>query len=156
MAFGKLGGMSITTRPVGTADAARVTVLLGQLGYPTDAVRVRARLDDVLADQRTVLIAAEVDGVVSGVAALHVMPLLEHDGYRGRLTALVVDESCRGQGVGRRLVTEVEQEARRLGCRDMEVTSSRTRDAAQSFYRNLGYEDICDRSARFMKALDQR
>jgi GNAT superfamily N-acetyltransferase len=148
--------MVITTRPVGTADAAHVAVLLGQLGYPTDAVQVRARLDDWLADQRSVLIAAEVDGLVSGVAALHAMPLLEHDGCRGRLVALVVDESCRGQGLGRRLVAEVEQEARRLGCRDLEVTSSRTRDAAHSFYRGLGYEDVCDTSARYLKALNQR
>lgn len=146
--------MGITIRPVGVADAERVAVLLGQLGYPTDAVRVRARLDDWLTDQRSVLIATEADGLISGVAALHVMPMLEHDGLRGRLMALVVDESCRGQGLGRTLVAEVEQEARRLGCRDMEVTSSRARDAAHSFYRGLGYEDVCDRAARFIKALN--
>lgn len=145
--------MTITIRPVGVADAERVAVLLGQLGYPTEAARVRARLDDWLADPRSVLIAAEADGLVVGVAALHVMPLLEHDGRRGRLVALVVDDSCRGQGVGRRLVAEAEHEARGLGCRDLEITSSRARDAAHGFYRGLGYEDVCATSARFLKAL---
>jgi GNAT superfamily N-acetyltransferase len=154
--LGRLGGMAITMRPVVAGDAARIAVLLDQLGYPTDAAQVRTRLDDWLADRRSVLIAAEADGLVSGVAALHVMPLLEHDGRRGRLVALVVDDACRGQGLGRMLVAEVEQEARRLGCRDLEVTSSRTRHAAQSFYRGLGYEDVCDTAARFMKALDER
>jgi GNAT superfamily N-acetyltransferase len=146
--------MTITIRRVGVADAARITVLLGQLGYPTDVNRVRARLDDWLTDQRSALFAAEAGGLVAGVAALHVMPLLEHDGRQGRLLALVVDESCRGQGLGRRLVAEVEQEARRLGCRAMEVTSSRVREAAHSFYRGLGYEDRCAKSARFLKALN--
>lgn len=152
--LGRLGDMTITIRPVSVADAARIAELLGQLGYPTDAVRVRARLDDWLSDQRSVLIAAEADGLVSGVVALHVSPMLEQDGLRGRIMALVVDDSCRREGLGRRLVAEVEQEARRLGCRDMEVTSSRTRGAAHSFYRNLGYEDVCDKKARFMKVLN--
>lgn len=145
--------MTITIRPVGVADAARIAVLLGQLGYPTDGVRVRARLDDWLADQRSVLIAAAAGDLVVGVAALHVMPLLEHDGRRGRLVALVVDDSCRGQGVGRGLVAEVEREAGRLGCRDLEITSARVREAAHGFYRGLGYEDVCGTSARFLKAL---
>ncbi|GAA4529035.1 GNAT family N-acetyltransferase [Amycolatopsis samaneae] len=135
------------------ADTARITVLLGQLGYPADEARVRVRLDDLLTDRRSALFAAEVDGLVAGVAALHVLPMLEQDGCLGRLLALVVDDSCRGQGVGGELVAEVEREALRQGCRKLEITSSRTRDAAHRFYRGLGYEDLCGTSARFMKAL---
>jgi GNAT superfamily N-acetyltransferase len=145
--------MTTTIRPAGTGDVARLTVLLEQLGYPADEARVRARLDDWLTDPRSVLVVAEAAGLVSGVAAFHAMPLLEQDGRRGRLVALVVDDSCRGQGVGRALVAEVEREARRLGCRELEVTSTRTREAAHSFYRGLGYDDVCARSARFVKPL---
>lgn len=146
--------MTITLRQVEVADAARIAVLLGQLGYPTDETRTRARLDDWLDDKRSVALVAEVNGLVSGVGALHVMPVLERDEYRGRLVTLVVDESCRGHGLGGRLVAELEQEARRLGCRDMEITSSRTRDAAHGFYRSLDYADACDTAARFLKALN--
>jgi GNAT superfamily N-acetyltransferase len=146
--------MAITIRTAGAADAPRLAVLLGQLGYPTDAVRVRARLDDWLDDPRSVLLAAEVDGVVSAVAALHAIPRLEHDDPLGRLVALVVDESRRDQGLGRRLVARAEHEARRLGCRQLEITSSRTREAAHGFYRSLGCVDVCATSARFLKALD--
>ena len=88
--------MTITIRPAAVADAARISVLLEQLGYPAGETRVRARLDDWLTDPRSVLAVAEVAGVVSGVSAFHAMPLLEHDERRGRLVALVVDESCRG------------------------------------------------------------
>ncbi|MEU5259555.1 GNAT family N-acetyltransferase [Amycolatopsis sp. NPDC021455] len=145
--------MTITIRQAEAADAARIAVLLGQLGYPTGEARVRARLDEWLADPRSVLAVAEVAGEVSGVAAFHAMPLLEHDERRGRLVALVVDDSCRGRGVGRALVAEVEREARRLGCRELEVTSNRAREAAHAFYRGLGYDDVCARSARFIKPL---
>ena len=147
--------MTITIRAAGDADAARISVLLGQLGHPAGEARVRARLDDWQGDRRSVLVVAEVAGRVSGVAAFHAMPLLEHDGRRGRLVALVVDESCRGQGVGRALVAHVEREAHRLGCRELEITGNRAREAAHGFYRGLGYDDVCARSARFLKALDR-
>lgn len=147
--------MTPTIRPAGAGDVARIAVLLEQLGYPADEARVRARLDEWLTDPRSVLVVAETDGLVSGVAAFHAMPLLEHDGRRGRLVALVVDDSCRGRGLGRALVTEVEREAHRLGCRELEVTSNRAREAAHGFYRGLGYDDVCTSSARFLKSLDR-
>jgi len=146
--------MGITIRPAAVTDVPRITVLLDQLGYPTDEARVRVRVAAWLADSRSALLVAEVDGVVSGVAALHAMQLLEYDGSQGRLAALVVDDSCRGQGVGRRLVAEVEQEARRLGCWRMEVTSSLTRVGSHHFYRGIGYEGVNDKSARYLKPLD--
>jgi hypothetical protein len=52
----------------------QIVALLGSWVYATGAAQVRARLDDWLADQRSALIAAEADGVVAGLAALHAMP----------------------------------------------------------------------------------
>ena len=43
--------------------------------------------------------------------------------------------------------------ARRLGCEDLELTSSRSRSGAHAFYRHLGFEDRCPRSARFVRPL---
>jgi GNAT superfamily N-acetyltransferase len=146
-------GMELSIRRVAPGDADRVAVLLGQLGYPTTAPPVGARIERWLADERSVLLAAEIGGSVVGVAALHVIPFLEYDESRGRLVALVVDDTVRGKGVGRELVAEVEREARRLGCRELELTSRRTRPEAHSFYRGLGYQDSSDRSALYRKPL---
>ncbi|MCT2583382.1 GNAT family N-acetyltransferase [Actinophytocola gossypii] len=143
----------IDLRPVRPTDASAIADLLTQLGYPADADQVRARLRNWLPDQHSRLVAAESDGVVVGVAALHVMPLLEYDGRLARLLALVVDQAWRGHGVGRALVTRAEHEARELGCRELEITSSRYREDAHRFYHGLGYEDVCGRKARLMKAL---
>ncbi|MFI9384466.1 GNAT family N-acetyltransferase [Kutzneria sp. NPDC052558] len=145
--------MAITIRTAAVEDVPRITVLLGQLGYPTDETRVRTRVDTWLADPRSALLVAEVDGRVMGVAAMHAMQLLEYDGSQGRLAALVVDDSCRGQGVGRELVAEAEQQARGLGCWRMEVTSSLKRDGSHHFYRAIGYEGANDKSARYLKPL---
>jgi GNAT superfamily N-acetyltransferase len=99
------------------------------------------------------VIAADLDGALAGVAAVHAIPLLEHTGWRGRLVALVVDETRRGRGVGRVLVTAAEAAAVQLGCREMEITSARDRAAAHSLYAGAGYDDVCSRAARFMKSL---
>jgi GNAT superfamily N-acetyltransferase len=143
----------IDVRPVRPSDASEVAELLTQLGYPADSDQVRGRLDRWLHDQHGAVMVAELNGVVAGVAALHSMPLLEHDESRGRLVALVVDQAYRRHGVGRALMAWAEQEARRLGCHQMEITSSRYREEAHRFYGELGYEDVCGRSARLMKDL---
>jgi N-acetylglutamate synthase-like GNAT family acetyltransferase len=91
--------MAIDVRPVLEADLSRITDLLAQLGYPATTGQVRGRLDRWLADPYGMLLVAEVDGAVAGVAALHAITLLEHDGRLGRLVALVVDEAYQGHGV---------------------------------------------------------
>ena len=99
------------------------------------------------------LIGADDNGDLVGVAALAMMPLLEATGYLGRLIALVVDERYRSLGVGQSLVRAVEEQARAAGCVKLEVTSSRYRTRTHEFYKQLGYEDICSSSARFLKTL---
>ena len=147
------GTMITTLRAVRREDAARLVVLLDQLGYPTDLAAVHERLDYWLDDPSSSLVGADVDGELVGVAALHFIPMLEVTGRFARLVALVVDDRCRGQGVGRQLVTAAEERARDAGCVKLEVTSSRRRDRAHAFYRGLGYEDLCATSARFLKPL---
>ncbi|MFC0027943.1 GNAT family N-acetyltransferase [Micromonospora chaiyaphumensis] len=101
----------------------------------------------------SVLIGADVRGELAGVVVLHVSPLLKVTGKWARLVALVVDETYRGKGIGRRLVEAAEGQAEELGCLRREVTSSRKRDDAHRLYRRQGYEDACERSARFVKLL---
>lgn len=99
------------------------------------------------------LAAADDDGRLIGVAALHVTPILEITGKFGRLVALVVDETARGRGVGRALMAAIEKRALAAGCLFMEVTSSRHRHSAHLFYESLGYLDTQDRSRRFLRPL---
>jgi GNAT superfamily N-acetyltransferase len=145
--------MPIMTRPVVADDAPCIAGLLDQLGYRSSVEEVASRLGYWLADARSRLIAAEAGNGLVGVATLHALPLLEHTGWRGRLVALVVDDDWRGCGVGGVLVSAAEAAATELGCRDLEVTSSRERSGALGFYRALGYVDLCGRAARFIKPL---
>jgi GNAT superfamily N-acetyltransferase len=146
-------GMAIQLRPIRRQDAPRLTALLGQLGYPTTEAAVHERLDHWRDDPSSWLIGADDDGDLVGVAALHIMPMLEVTGKLGRLLALVVDERHRSRGVGQSLVTATEEQARAAGCTKMEVTSSRHRTRTHEFYKLLGYEDVCTLRARFVKSL---
>src|SRR5262249_16831673 len=146
-------GMSVDLRPIRRQDVSALTGLLGQLGYPTTAASVRERLGYWLDDPSSWLIGANAEGDLIGVAARGRLPMVEVTGKLGRLLALVVDERYRGQGVGQLLVAAAEAQARTAGCVKMEVTSSRHRTRTHEFYQQLGYEDVCASSARFVKSL---
>src|SRR5690242_18467007 len=104
-------------RTVRDGDEPRLAVLLGQLGYPSTVQDIHRRLEYWLNDPESALLAAaDDDGRLIGVAALHVTPILEMTGKFGRLVALVVDETVRGRGVGRALIAATEDRARAAGC----------------------------------------
>jgi GNAT superfamily N-acetyltransferase len=145
--------MAIRIRPATTGDAADIARLMPQLGYPATAADALARLRYWAADERSLVLVAELDGALAGLAAVHAIPLLERTGWRGRLVALVVDSACRRRGVAVALIAAAEEHARLLGCLDIEITSARERQAAHALYAAAGYEDACGRSARYLKAL---
>ncbi len=98
----------------------------------------------------THLFVAEEGGEAIGLGAMQVMPLVHRDEAVGRITAMVVRSDRRGAGVGRRLVAELEETARREGCARVDLTSRYRREEAHAFYRSLGFEDT---SRRFVKDL---
>ena len=57
------------------------------------------------------------------------------------MNMLFVVESRRGEGLGRRLVLQWEEEMRQLGYESV-MTSTASDEYAQHFYRKLGYETI--------------
>lgn len=136
-------------------DAAPVTALLAELGYPDNEVAdVRRRLALWAGETTSRALVAECHGQVQGIVALTAIPYLEREGRWGRIVALAVSSSCRGMGIGRQLVQAAENAASALGCVGMEVTSARSRAEAHHFYQKLGYQDWADGSARYRKDLD--
>jgi ribosomal protein S18 acetylase RimI-like enzyme len=53
---------------------------------------------------------------------------------------VVVDEGARGQGVGTALTTAALELARRVGARNVDLTSRPSRVAANRLYQRLGFE----------------
>jgi ribosomal protein S18 acetylase RimI-like enzyme len=122
-------------------DVDQIVPLLDQLGYPTSAADVRTRLARLDADPGGSVLVAVEGGDLVGLATTHLRSNLQREGPTCRLTALVVDASARGQGVGRELLEAVVADAERQGCERVEVTLRPERQAAEALYRSAGFEE---------------
>ena len=131
--------MSLTIRDAGPGDAEALAGLLGQLGYPAQSDGISSRLERlrIVGDR---VVVAELDGQVVGLAHLQVSPAIEYDRPAAKIGALAVDESHRGEGIGRALVEEMETEARARGCVLLYLTTAERRADAHAFYDRVGLQ----------------
>ncbi len=126
-------------------DAPTIASLLGELGYPAEADRVRARMTRLLTggdNARDAVFVATDSGLTApiGVLALHRFAALHDDADVALIMALVISERARGRGVGRQLVDAASQTARQWGCSRMLVTTHVRRADAHAFYERIGFE----------------
>jgi GNAT superfamily N-acetyltransferase len=75
-----------------------------------------------------------------GLATTHLLTVINRHGKVAMLSAIVVDERKRGEGIGRQLVYAVESYARESGCERLTVTTYLDRTAAHKFYESTGFE----------------
>ncbi len=84
---------------------------------------------------------AEEGGRVVGTFMLTVTRhLMRRGSLVADLEAVRVDASARRRGIGERMVRWAIEEARRLGCSRVQLTSNKSRKDAHRFYRRLGFE----------------
>ena len=95
----------------------------------------------IAANPRTLLAVAENGvGAVVGTLELTFIAGLSNQGAELALVSAVrVSSSLRGQGLGETMMTWAMDEARRRGCRDMELLTHLSRTAARRFYERLGF-----------------
>lgn len=121
------------------ADLQRIGELLSQLsGKRTEVAWENfTQLNDgnariFLARERT-----EHATPIMGIACLFIVRTLR--GCKGLVEDVVVDESCRGQGISRQLMEALIKEARDMGVTSLELTSHPSREAANHLYQKLGF-----------------
>jgi GNAT superfamily N-acetyltransferase len=142
---------TVNLRTATPGDAAEIARLLGLLGYPTDAGSIATRWAKWRANGSAAIVAGgQKSGGLLGVVTLFTTIVLHRPKPIGRISALIVDESARGHGVGRALVGAAEAFALREGCGMLEVTSNMRRTEAHAFYERLGFDKS---SYRFVKTL---
>ena len=131
-------------------DASDVATLLETLGYPCTSAEAAERIAIVTADRHQHVLLADADGAICGLISLNLIYSLARGANIARITALVVSPNCQRQGIGRRLLREVELIAQRAGASRLELTSNPRRVEAHAFYRSCGYGDG---SQHFVKLL---
>jgi GNAT superfamily N-acetyltransferase len=142
--------MHVDIRDARAGDADAIACLLGQLGYPTSRAVVSNRLARLAASGADHVLVAVLDGEAVGLATVHTSLTIADDHSVAKLSAIVVDERYRREGVGEALVAAAEDRARAAGCSLMFLTTAERRTDAHSFYRRLGFEET---GRRFAKSL---
>jgi GNAT superfamily N-acetyltransferase len=143
-----------TIRPAVATDASELARLVTALGHPTTVSELVDRWGPWTTAGNTALVAVMPDGALAGVATLHQTVVLHRPEPVGRITALVVDASVRGQGIGRSLVAAAESLLANAGCGLLEITSNVRLTEAHSFYGHLGYEQTSFRFAKVLAPAD--
>lgn len=98
---------------------------------------------DILGAADQILFCAErEDGTLSGVCHLS---LREHSGWvemkNVHVENIVVDEVCRGQGIGHALMAEAERHAKEWGAVQLNLMCWAFNDGARRLYESLGMKE---------------
>jgi GNAT superfamily N-acetyltransferase len=132
--------LTVALRQMRVDDTAAVARLTTQLGYPATEDEIRRRYD-LIKDRwdARLLVAQHAGNLIVGWIHVQATYLLECDA-RAEIWGLVVADTARGTGVGRRLVEAAEEWALMRGLAVMSVRSNRLRTDAHGFYEHLGYK----------------
>ena len=89
-------------------------------------------------DLGVILVAEEEDRIL-GVISLSYPVAIRCSGHYARIEEYIVDESCRGRGLGGLLLDAAIAEARGMGCFDLQVNNPS--DLGRPLYLRQGFED---------------
>ena len=129
-------------RPAQLCDCEAMADLAGQLGYECTGEGVRKRLRDMQdSNQYAVFVAELPERQIAGWIGASLFRSIEA-GSCVEINGLVVDKSIRSRGIGKILLSAVEEWARSIGFDVISVHSNVTRDRAHRFYLKNGYAHV--------------
>ena|ERR1017187_7551340 len=128
----------MTIRDAVLSDSAEIAQLTSQLGYAADADAISHRLARIADRRDQLVLVAVLEDKIAGWLQAHGSEVLE-SGFRAEIVGLIVGESCRRRGVGRRLVQRAEQWAIAIGAEAVVVRSNTKRVESHNFYPALGF-----------------
>jgi GNAT superfamily N-acetyltransferase len=131
--------MAVDIRPATIGDAEKLVPLFAQLGYPTGASLIEARLRELDANS-SVLVAARESALLGFVGVA-----MQPDFIVGKcaiVLGLVVADGARNRGIGAELLRAAEAWAAQSGARTIVVRSNVIREDAHRFYEREGYRRL--------------
>jgi GNAT superfamily N-acetyltransferase len=146
--------MAVSIRPARVSDADDIARLTGQLGYELAASDAAARLSRILSRPDQQFLVAAVDGRPVGWLHAAICEYVEA-GTFVVIGGLVVDSSYRRKGIGRKLIEQAEDWAKKQGCSIVRLWSSAVRIHSHRFYEHLGYTNIKTQYS-FIKSLAEQ
>jgi len=126
-------------RPAHPEDRPRIEAIV-EAAYRPYLARMNRKPAPMVDDYATRIaegqtLVLEADGAVAGVLVLE-----DHDGFL-LLDNIAVDPAYHGRGLGKRLMTFTEEEARRRGYRVIELYTNEVMVENIALYLHLGYAE---------------
>ena len=152
--MGQLAVLSLAPGPFAVrrataADVPAVVALLAddelgatrEVGSDLELTSYRTAFAAIDADPgQLLLVVTAADGQVAATMQLTFIPGLARQGaLRAQIEAVRVGAGYRSQGLGEAMITWAIAEARRRGCRMVQLTSDKRRTNAHRFYQRLGF-----------------
>jgi len=131
---------NVLIRRATAADSNRITELCIQLGYKVLDTEVHERILEIIDNNHTALLVAELNGQAAGWIQVSIRSTLESGGL-AEITGLVVDESVQGIGIGKSLVQKAEEWAESTGYNSIRVRTNVLRKETHLFYKGIGFEE---------------
>lgn len=136
---------NILVRQATIADVAQLCGLLSLLfgqeaDFEPDALRQARGLRLIIEqpDVGRIYCATDGDGIVGMVSILFTVSTAE-GGRAAWLEDMVIQPSCRGQGIGDRLLRKAISEARAAGCTRITLLTDASNNSAMRFYGRAGF-----------------
>jgi N-acetylglutamate synthase-like GNAT family acetyltransferase len=149
--------MNVKIRNARVNDLDAMTALLGELfsieaDFAVDERRQRRGLDMMVNNCRktSCVKVAEADGKVVGMCTIQILISTAEGGMVGLVEDMVVASNLRGQGVGRQLMENIEDWAKRQKVIRLQLLADRTNFSALDFYSEMSWYPtrlICVRRA---------
>jgi len=99
--------------------------------------------DKYLDDKDHVFLVAEEKNII-GIAygwKENIYPIYKNE-YVGYIADVIVDEKERGKGIGKALVTALEEEFKKMGLKETKLNVFKNNIKAHSLWKEMGYEDL--------------
>lgn len=131
----------IKLRYASKKDVPGIVQLLEELGYKSDVELIYDRLSKINKRNGQVIVAiSESQEVLGCVHAFIDLRLAE--GETGEIVSLVVRNDARGQGIGKKLLSEAKDWITANGCVNVRIRANTVREQAHQFYQHQGFNEI--------------
>ncbi|NIE78517.1 GNAT family N-acetyltransferase [Pantoea sp. Tr-811] len=128
---------TLTLRKAQPADVEAITALV-QAAYSPYIERIGKAPAPMLDDYRQVLADCDVQVAVQGLQVVGVL-VMECEGEQMLLANVAVLPACKGQGIGKALMTFCETHALQAGCKAVRLYTHERMTENIEIYHKLGY-----------------
>jgi N-acetylglutamate synthase-like GNAT family acetyltransferase len=145
--------MTLQIRRVTLCDVPEIAPLIAQMGYPISEEELTARVALYQLGQNNIAWVALNEESIVGCVALHIYDLFHCAERYSRIVSLVVKDTYRRAGIGKKLIEHAEKYAINHNCSTLELSSSlkRLKTGTHAFYDALGYKNEGETESRYLR-----